>query len=110
MLLIPRVFSPHCLPDTLLYSTLMVVTAALGTVFLWGERGVKNNNFYPKEEISPWTSVLAMVQDMLPGLLHTKVPPTNCCHAAPTDLPHCQPPHHTWSMWALSQQALQAQI
>lgn len=96
MLLIPRVFSPHCLPDTLLYSTLMVVTAALGTVFLWGERGVKNNNFYPKEEISPWTSVLAMVQDMLPGLLHTKVPPTNCCVMQPlltfpTANPHTTP-------------------
>ena len=32
--------------------------SCLGHGFLWGERGVKHNNFYPKQEIGPWTPTL----------------------------------------------------
>lgn len=76
----------------------MVVTAALVTVFLWGERVLKHNNFYPKQEIGTWTPVLTYYLSRIGSVIGAWSSPHQCPslihkpldHATSTNILHCQ--------------------
>lgn len=79
----------------------MVVTAALVMGFLWRGKRMKHSNFYPKQEMCPWTPVLTYHPSRSGSVLGA----SSWAMQPPRTFSTANSQTITWGMWGLCHQA-----